>query len=109
MLTFERGGQQGGFLRHIMKDHNLWQYVYYIVHLNSKNSSDYDGIESYIGEKFDAADNFWMPNGTALCLEDGHSSVANGVDNDKVLVDNMYQRLKDCVKQLKDMSEKIDR
>jgi len=63
MLIFERGGKQGGFMRHIEKDHNLWSYVYYIVHLSSKNSSDYDGIESYVGRKYSVLENSWVPNG----------------------------------------------
>ena len=31
-FTFDKNSE-GGFERHIAKDHNLWFYVYYIVHL----------------------------------------------------------------------------
>ena len=39
-----------GFEKHISRDHNLWQYVFYIVHLQSKDSTEYTGIESYVME-----------------------------------------------------------
>jgi len=57
-----------------------------VVNLNSKNSSDYDGIESYIGGKYESDDNSWMPNGTALCLEDGNSVNTSGADDEKKIV-----------------------
>lgn len=39
---------EGGFNRHIDKDHNLWFYVYYIVHLQQKDPTEYTGIESFV-------------------------------------------------------------
>jgi hypothetical protein len=39
---------EGGFDRHVAKDHNLWQYVFYIVHLESKDPTEMTGIESYV-------------------------------------------------------------
>jgi hypothetical protein len=39
---------EGGFIRHIAEDHNLWFYIYYIVHLQSKDPTEYTGIESYV-------------------------------------------------------------
>jgi len=50
-LVFDKE-TEGGFVRHIMKDHNLWNYVYYMVHLNSKDDSDYTGIESTVSYEF---------------------------------------------------------
>lgn len=47
--TFDK--YSDGFERHIARDHNLWQYVFYIVHLQSKDSTEYTGIESYVIEK----------------------------------------------------------
>ena len=50
-FTFDKESE-GGFTRHISKDHNLWFYVYYIVHLMSKDTTDYTGIESYVSRCF---------------------------------------------------------
>lgn len=45
-LEFDKNGE--GFEKHIEKDHNLWNYVYFILFLTSKNTSDHNGIESMI-------------------------------------------------------------
>ena len=44
---------EGGMERHIAKDHNLWMYVFYLLHLKTKDSSDRTGIESYVVEKYE--------------------------------------------------------
>ena len=44
---------EGGFSRHIAKDHNLWYYVFYIVHLENKDPTDMTGIESYVKRLYD--------------------------------------------------------
>jgi hypothetical protein len=67
-LTFDRNSE-GGFERHIAKDHNLWCYVYYIVHLNFKDPTNYTGIESYVSELYLKGEATWVPRQKALCLE----------------------------------------
>ena len=67
-LIFEKQ-KQGGFERHIKNDHNLWQYIYYIVHLNTKSSSNYTGIETYVFQKLQDQDYTWIPRQKAMCLE----------------------------------------
>lgn len=69
-LTFDKSGGEGGFERHITKDHYLWEYVYYIVYLDSKDSSDYDGVESHVKGSIEGAegDISWVPRSKALCL-----------------------------------------
>jgi hypothetical protein len=59
-LTFDRNSE-GGFERHIAKDHNLWCYVYYIVHLNFKDPTNYTGIESYVSELYEKGEATWIP------------------------------------------------
>lgn len=51
-FTFDKSSE-GGFTRHIAKDHHLWYYVYYIVHVASKDPSDLNGIESYVSKCYD--------------------------------------------------------
>jgi hypothetical protein len=67
-LIFDKNAE-GGFIRHIEHDHNLWEYVYYIVHLDAKDSSDYTGIESYVSAKLSEDDISWVPRQKALCLQ----------------------------------------
>ena len=39
------------FQHHIMHDHNVWNYLFFIVHLLTKHSTEFTGPESYVYEK----------------------------------------------------------
>jgi len=68
--TFDRRSDtRGGFVEHIKIDHYMWNYVYYLAYLKSKDNTDYTGIESYISEKVEAGEVSWFPLGKALVLE----------------------------------------
>ncbi len=41
----------------------MWNYVFYTAYLNSKDHTDYTGIESYISEKLSVSDVSWFPLG----------------------------------------------
>lgn len=36
-----------GFAKHIAEDHNVWQYIYFLVHLRVKDKTEFDGAESF--------------------------------------------------------------
>ncbi len=40
-----------GFDAHIDRDHRLWNYIYYIYYLKTKDETDFSGIESDIASK----------------------------------------------------------
>ena len=44
-----------------------------MTHIKEKNSSDYNGIESYIFEKWEEEDISWFPIGRALDLKEDES------------------------------------
>ena len=44
-------------------------YVNYIVHLTSKDSSDFNGIESYVDSRLAVEDYLWIPRLRAICLD----------------------------------------
>ena len=46
----------------------MWDYLYYMVHLNSKQSSDHTGIESYVLDNFNEKDIKWVPRLQAMSL-----------------------------------------
>jgi hypothetical protein len=56
-------------VHHIKKEHNLWQYVFFLIHLNEKDTTDYNGTESFIAEKLEQDDITWFPFNKAICLE----------------------------------------
>ena len=42
--------------------------MFYIVHLQLKDNTEFTGIESYVYEKYMAGDISWVPLMKALCL-----------------------------------------
>lgn len=44
--TFEKNAD--GFKPHIERDHELWNYLYYIHYIESKDQTELNGIESYV-------------------------------------------------------------
>ena len=50
-----------GFEYHTENDHNVWQYLNFIIHLKSIDSTDLNGTESYILELFEKQDISWFP------------------------------------------------
>jgi len=69
---FDRQGR--GFQDHVKMDHNMWQYVYFIVYLNRKPETEYTGPEFYVSEKLKATDSSmieFLPLGKASVLEEG--------------------------------------
>lgn len=60
--------------------HNPWNYVYYLTHVKETNSSEFNGIESYIYEKWQEEDLSWFPIGRALDLkEEGEEEENSGL------------------------------
>ena len=46
----------------------MWFYVYYIVHLQCKNTTEYSGIESYVASLYDKGEINWVPRTKEICL-----------------------------------------
>lgn len=65
--------------KHIEKDHKLWNYAFYMVHLYTLDISDHNGVESYVFACFESGDITWMPAYRALCIEEvGGSAIEDG-------------------------------
>jgi hypothetical protein len=45
---FERHGQ--GFQKHILEDHNMWSYLFFMIHLQQTDPSNYTAQEAYVDE-----------------------------------------------------------
>jgi len=39
------------FQHHIESEHNVWNYLYFIVHLLTKDTTEFTGPESYVYDK----------------------------------------------------------
>ena len=47
----------------------MWSYLYFIIHLKTKDQTDFNGTESYIYEKLDNDDIQWIPLHRAIVLD----------------------------------------
>ena len=42
--------QSQGFDYHVRYEHNMWAYVYFIIHLDDVKESDYTALELYVAK-----------------------------------------------------------
>lgn len=64
------GEGQQGYLTHIKKDHNMWDYIYFKAYLQFKESTEYNGNESYIYDCMERFDLSWFPQNRSLSILD---------------------------------------
>ncbi|KAJ1566124.1 Inositol 1,4,5-trisphosphate receptor type 2 [Nowakowskiella sp. JEL0078] len=64
---FERHAE--GFQVHTKYDHNIWHYLYFLVHLKMKDPTEYTSHESYVSEMLDHQDLGFFPINRAICLK----------------------------------------
>ena len=58
--TLDRDTEEG-FEIHNSEDHEVWNYVYFLIHLQIKDKSDMNGVETYIKDKFENQETSWFP------------------------------------------------
>ena len=43
--------RSGGFALHCKEEHNMWLYMYYLIHIKEKESLHWNGVENYVATK----------------------------------------------------------
>jgi len=81
--SFEKEGKS--FARHVRVEHSIWNYLYYIVYLQSKDKLEYNGTESYIYDKLQSDDLSWFPIQRAMSL--AYKTLEDDQEEIKTLVD----------------------
>ncbi|XP_038164932.1 inositol 1,4,5-trisphosphate receptor type 3-like [Cyprinodon tularosa] len=56
------------FEEHIKMEHNIWNYLYFIVLVREKNHTDYTGPESYVAHMIKEKNLEWFPRMQAMSL-----------------------------------------
>ncbi|XP_074833871.1 inositol 1,4,5-trisphosphate-gated calcium channel ITPR3 isoform X2 [Carettochelys insculpta] len=56
------------FEEHIKYEHNMWNYLYFIVLVRVKNKTDYTGPESYVAQMIKNKNLDWFPRMRAMSL-----------------------------------------
>jgi hypothetical protein len=70
---FDRNGTP--FAQHIKEEHNMWEYLYYVVYLRTKDDTEYTGIETYVSDKLEEDDTTFYPTEKAMCLVEDEEEV----------------------------------
>lgn len=94
--SFEKEGKS--FERHVRVEHSIWNYLYYIVYLQSKDRLEYNGTESYIYDKLQSDDLSWFPIQRAMSL--AYKTLDDDQEEIKTIVD---ERLANFEKKLLNM------
>jgi hypothetical protein len=108
-MVFEK--YTDGFVPHIEKDHHLWDYIYFIVHLEEKDKSTFNGVESTVYAKYTAQqlEIDWVPRLESMSLaqsqEDGEEDAAAQFVNSKL--NTIIKRLSSVVGDLEEVQAKI--
>eukprot|EP00656_Telonema_subtile_P005039 TRINITY_DN12291_c0_g2_i1.p1 TRINITY_DN12291_c0_g2~~TRINITY_DN12291_c0_g2_i1.p1 ORF type:complete len:586 (-),score=129.96 TRINITY_DN12291_c0_g2_i1:222-1979(-) len=69
-VEFDRN-TENGFKYHIHYEHNMWDYIFFIVYLINKEPTEYTGVESYVVECISQGSVAFFPVGKAMALNDG--------------------------------------
>merc|ERR1711934_412746 len=67
MGTFDKQGTP--FDIHIKAEHNMWKYLYYLVYLQTKDETEYNGLESYVAALTEEENVGFYPVHKAMCLD----------------------------------------
>ena len=106
-FTFDTQG--GGFKRHIDHDHNMWHYLFMIVYLREKDSTEYNGWEQYVADKMNERDTSFFPLNNAIVLrehkerqEKGSQQLLDSVRDMNLTISNLSRHLERVETQVND-------
>ncbi|TKS71552.1 Inositol 1,4,5-trisphosphate receptor type 1 IP3 receptor isoform 1 [Collichthys lucidus] len=80
------------FEEHIKEEHNMWHYLFFIVLVKVKDSTEYTGPESYVAEMIKEHNLDWFPRMRAMSLV---SSDAEGEQNE---IRNLQEKLESTMR-----------
>jgi hypothetical protein len=65
---FDRDKISKGFNVHIKKEHNMWNYLFFMIHIWEQDKDDDDGLEQYVRRCIESIDINWIPAHKAMSL-----------------------------------------
>uniref|UniRef100_A0A8C9U1W1 Inositol 1,4,5-trisphosphate receptor n=1 Tax=Scleropages formosus TaxID=113540 RepID=A0A8C9U1W1_SCLFO len=87
------------FEEHIKVEHNIWNYLYFIVLVREKNKTDYTGPESYVAHMIKNLD--WFPRMQAMSL------VVTEGDAEQNEMRNLQDRLASTMKLVSNLTAQL--
>ena len=67
------------FKHHIKQEHNMWNYIYFILYLVNKQPTEYTGVESYVADLVEKESVQFFPLRQAMSLP---NSTQTNLDSD---------------------------
>lgn len=67
-----------GFKHHINTEHNMWDYIFFLVYLINKEPTEFTGVESYVVDQVQQGSISFFPVGKAIALWDRHALEQEG-------------------------------
>ncbi|KAL9543559.1 hypothetical protein MBANPS3_008056 [Mucor bainieri] len=101
-VEFQRHAKKG-FEDHVKNDHNIWQYLFFLVHLRNKDRTEYTGPESYVAGCLKNADYSFFPINRALGLSTDEQDDTERLDR----LEEMNQQLLDKLAKLEEHLDKL--
>uniref|UniRef100_A0A670JF64 Inositol 1,4,5-trisphosphate receptor n=1 Tax=Podarcis muralis TaxID=64176 RepID=A0A670JF64_PODMU len=89
------------FEEHIKEEHNMWHYLFFIVLVKVKDSTEYTGPESYVAEMIKERNLDWFPRMRAMSLV---SSDSEGEQNE---LRNLQEKLESTMKLVSNLSNQL--
>uniref|UniRef100_A0A8C2TUK1 Inositol 1,4,5-trisphosphate receptor n=1 Tax=Coturnix japonica TaxID=93934 RepID=A0A8C2TUK1_COTJA len=89
------------FEEHIKAEHNMWHYLYFIVLVKVKDSTEYTGPESYVAQMIVEKNLDWFPRMRAMSL------VSNEGDSEQNEIRNLQERLESTMSLVKQLSSQL--
>ncbi|KAI8350362.1 hypothetical protein BD560DRAFT_229371 [Blakeslea trispora] len=103
-VEFQRHTKKG-FEDHVKNDHNIWQYLFFLVHLRNKDPTEYTGPESYVATCLKNGDYSFFPINKALGLKKEEQDDNERLDKLEETHDIMLKRLEKLQEQLEKLNE----
>eukprot|EP01135_Chromosphaera_perkinsii_P009083 Nk52_evm14s1607 gene=Nk52_evmTU14s1607 len=102
----------GSFERHVSVDHNLWNYLHFIVHLKIKTDTEFTGPESYVANMIESQKLDWFPRLRTMALQDDYDEEAERQNEIKQLreaLSHTNESLFSLTSQVAKLKEQISR
>ncbi|XP_065669152.1 inositol 1,4,5-trisphosphate-gated calcium channel ITPR1 isoform X5 [Hydra vulgaris] len=96
------------FEAHITKEHNMWDYLYFIVLLKVKDPTEFTGPESYVFEMIKNRCLEWFPYLRSMSLSVGETeNEQNDIRNLQIQLESTNSLVQTLSKQLNDLRDQM--
>uniref|UniRef100_A0A8C8RMY9 Inositol 1,4,5-trisphosphate receptor n=1 Tax=Pelusios castaneus TaxID=367368 RepID=A0A8C8RMY9_9SAUR len=90
------------FEEHIKYEHNMWNYLYFIVLVRVKNKTDYTGPESYVAQMIKVRNLDWFPRMRAMSL------VSNEGEGEQNEIRSLQEKLNSTMKLVSHLTSQLN-